>query len=60
MNAVDYLVLAPLAVWMFFALRRILRSRRKGSCCGCCAHCAGKCASAKSRPEYTQKEDRLP
>ena len=43
MNAVDLILLAALAVIVFFALRKTLRS--KGSCnCGS-GGCSGNCAS---------------
>ena len=46
MNVIDLILLAVLAVIVFFALRKTIRS--KGSCnCGCSGSggCSGNCAS---------------
>lgn len=43
MNAMDWILLAVLAVIVFFALRKSIRG--KGSCSCGCGSCSGNCAS---------------
>ncbi len=55
MNLFDFLILAALALCTFFALRRILRDKKQGKCCGTCAGCGG-CAgcsrNAAGKPTF--------
>ena len=49
MRFLDYLLLALLALGVFFAIRRMYKRKREGSFCGCggsCAECSG-CARAQ-------------
>ena len=50
MNWIDFVLLAVLAVIVFLALRKTIRSRGKCSCSGCsgnCATCGSDCPSRK-------------
>ena len=43
MKLIDVLLIIPIALIVFFAVRRTLRTRKSGGCgCGC-AHCNAKC-----------------
>jgi len=46
MGALDYVLLAGLAVWLFFAVRRAVKA--KGGCASCsgCSGCCAECARA--------------
>lgn len=51
MNAGDIIIIAVVAVCVFFALRSVVRSRKKGGCsCGCsdCTACPG-CGTDKTK-----------
>ena len=37
----DMILLAVLGVCVFFAVRSLLRNKKKGGCCGNCAGCKG-------------------
>ena len=46
MNPIDFLLLAIVAVIVFFAVRRTVRVRRSGGCgCGCPGCTGGSCPS---------------
>lgn len=47
MNLLDLLLLAALGACVFFALRKILRDKKRGKCCGSCAGCGG-CGQGKN------------
>ena len=51
MNLVEILIIAVLAVAVFFALRRMIRMRKSGGCgCGCgCADCEKACTAARRK-----------
>lgn len=51
MNLVEILIIAVLAVAVFFALRRMIRMRKSGGCgCGCgCADCDKACTAARRK-----------
>ena len=42
MEFIDYLVLSAVAIGVFFAIRSIVRNRKKG-CNGCCSSCSNCC-----------------
>ena len=44
MNGWDILILAAVALLLFLALRRVIRSRGSCSCGGSCAACGGNCS----------------
>ena len=49
MNLVEILIIAILAVAVFFALRRMIRMRKSGGCgCGC-ADCDKACSAARRK-----------
>ena len=48
MNFLDLLLLGAVALALFFALRKILRDKKQGKCCG---HCAGCGAACPHRPQ---------
>lgn len=49
MNLVEILIIAVLAVAVFFALRRMIRMRKSGGCgCGC-ADCDNACTAARRK-----------
>lgn len=56
MSAADYVILAIIAVAIFFAVRSLVRRGKKGGCgCGCsdCSGCPGSkggCDNSKKRP----------
>ncbi|MBR1739370.1 MAG: FeoB-associated Cys-rich membrane protein [Ruminococcus sp.] len=53
MNAADIILIAVIAVILFFAVRRVIKN--KGSCnCGC-AECSG-CAARSKRSEVRGKK----
>ncbi len=41
MRFLDYLLLALLALGVFFAIRRMRKRKKEGSFCGCGGNCAG-------------------
>ncbi len=41
MNPLDWLLTAAVALCLILAVRKILRDRKKGGCCGCSGSCAG-------------------
>ena len=43
MSALDYLLLALLALAALLAQRFVRKSRKNGRCSGDCAHCGGTC-----------------
>ena len=46
MKPIDFVLLALVAVIVFFAVRRMLRTRRSGGCgCGCPGCTGSKCPS---------------
>ena len=58
LKPLDYALLALLGVWFLWAVRHIIRQRKRGGCCGCsgcshaeeksrCTHCAGDCAHCR-------------
>ena len=55
MNLIDIVLLAILAVAVFFALRRIVLDRRAGRSCG--GNCAGCQLDCKKRSAHANKED---
>ena len=49
MNFVELLIVAVLALVVFFALRRMIRMRKNGGCgCGC-ADCDKACTAARRK-----------
>ncbi len=42
---------AGIAAWVFFAVRGIVRSRRKGSGCAYCDGCKGGCCGSGNEPK---------
>ena len=53
MSILDFLIIAVIAVAVFFAVRRIIRMRKSGGCScgaagggcsGCCAACSAECS----------------
>lgn len=52
---VDVLIIAVLAVTVYFIVRSQLGRLRKGRCCGdcagCCNSCGGDCGTAESKTE---------
>ena len=52
MNLVEILIIAVLAVAVFFALRRMIRMRKSGGCgCGC-ADCDKACTAARRKKKH--------
>jgi len=50
MNIYDYLLLALIAAGAFFALRAVVRQKKRGGgCSGCCGSCAS-CSACKKAP----------
>ncbi|WP_367926152.1 FeoB-associated Cys-rich membrane protein [uncultured Ruthenibacterium sp.] len=47
MGFADWLILAFVAVLFVLAVRRIVRDRRNGKCCGNCAGCSHVCNQKK-------------
>ncbi|HEY5584111.1 MAG TPA: FeoB-associated Cys-rich membrane protein [Ruminiclostridium sp.] len=44
---IDYIIIGVVAVLLYFAIRRIIKNKKKGSCCGCSGceskdKCSGK------------------
>lgn len=52
-------VLLLLSVLVFFAVRSMVRNKRKGQCVGGCAHCsaADACGAVRDRPLLGHKGD---
>ena len=48
MGFADWLILALVAALFALAVRRIVRDRRSGTCCGSCAGCPHACIRKKS------------
>ncbi len=40
MSPLDYIILAVLAIALFFALRSMIRRKRSGGCIGCSGNCS--------------------
>lgn len=41
----DMIVIAVLAVVIFFSIRSLVKQKKNGGCCGDCATCGGCCHS---------------
>ncbi|MGN0634636.1 MAG: FeoB-associated Cys-rich membrane protein [Acutalibacteraceae bacterium] len=48
MKPLDYVLLALIALALFFALRHVLRRKKSGGCIGCSCGC-GSCESCKKQ-----------
>ena len=48
MQILDYILLALTAFAAALAVRRIIRDRRAGKCCGNCAGCTAHCNAANT------------
>ena len=48
MNIVEIVIVAVIALAVFFALRRVFRMRRGGCSC-CCAECGRACETARRK-----------
>ena len=49
MSVLDWVLLGVLAIAVCFALRGVLRARKKGGCCGCCQGCKGCAANGRGK-----------
>ncbi len=43
MGILDFLLLTAVAAGLFLALRKILRDKKQGKCCGSCTGCGAAC-----------------
>lgn len=57
MNAVDFVLLALLAVAVFFALRHMQKMRKSGCACGNAGGCTGNCASCRAACMQKEKKE---
>lgn len=32
---IDYIIIGVVAILLFFAIKKIIKNKKKGSCCGC-------------------------
>ena len=48
MQFLDYILLALIAFAAALAVRKIIRDRRAGKCCGNCAGCTTHCSAARA------------
>lgn len=50
MDLIDYVLLAGIALAVFFALRH-MQKKRKSGCSGCCAECVRTCGPAREKTD---------
>lgn len=55
MSLADIIVLILVAVAVFFAVRAVVKARKKGSCVGC-SGCSGDCCNGKCEPGKKDKK----
>ena len=55
MNTIDVILIAALALILFFAIRRAVRSR--GSCSCGCSSCGGNCAACGADCPSRKKDE---
>jgi hypothetical protein len=49
MRLADYLLLALLALGVFFAIRKMVKRKQEGSFCGCGGNCSGCSGCARGQ-----------